>query len=238
MDSQRREHGLPCAWMLPLVAGSGGGGASRGSPRRRVSGSRTSTSRSPGSTPPPAESPAREANESAAAAVSCFVAQVRGRAGAAPLHAGFPGTLPLAPLTALRRCLAPPRLLTKGFRVAIRRPDRPPCHLSAASPGGSRRLCFEAQPGGAAARAFVCAALLWSCSCTRAAENPAWSARGPPPAAWGPRGAQAQLGRPPQRAGACDRAPAPRGPWGAQPSPGPSAPAQPARPRCPGRKVN
>lgn len=181
VDSQRREHGLPCAWMLPLVAGSGGGGASRGSPRRRVSGSRTSTSRSPGSTPPPAESPAREANESAAAAVSCFVAQVRGRAGAAPLHAGFPGTLPLAPLTALRRCLAPPRLLTKGFRVAIRRPDRPPCHLSAASPGGSRRLCFEAQPGGAAARAFVCAALLWSCSCTRAAENPAWSARGPPP---------------------------------------------------------
>lgn len=219
--------------MLPLVASSGGGGASRGSPRRRASGSRASASRSPGSTPPPAESPARKANESAAAAVSCFVAQVRGRAGAAPLHAGFPGTLPLAPLAAPRRCLAPPRLLTKGFRVAIRRPDRPPCHLATASPRGSRRRCFEAQPGGAAARASVCGAAV-ELSCTRAAENPAWSTRHPPSGV--PVGLRrGSVG--PQRAGACDRAPAPRGPWGAQWSPGPSALAQPARPRRPGCKV-
>lgn len=210
-----------------------GEGESRGSPHRWASSSRASASRSPGSTSPPAKSPAHEANESAAAAVSCFVAQVRGRAGAAPLHAGFPGTLPLAPLAAPRRCLAPPRLLTKGFRVAICCPDRPPRHLAVAWPRGSRRHCFEAQPGGAAVRACVCCAAV-ELSCTRAAENPAWSTRRPPP------GVPAGLRRGsivPQRAGACDRTPAPRGPWGAQWSPGPSAPAQPARPRSPARKV-
>lgn len=156
-----------------------------------------------------------------------------GRAGAARLHAGFPGTLPLAPLAAPRRCLAPPRLLTKGFRVAICCPDRPPRHLALAWPRGSRRHCFEAQPGGAAVRACVCCAAV-ELSCTRAAENPAWSTRRPPP------GVPAGLRRGsivPQRAGACDRTPAPRGPWGAQWSPGPSAPAQPARPGSPARKV-
>lgn len=204
---------------------------------RWVSGSRASESRSPGSTPPARREPrAPEANESAAAAVSCFVAQVRGRVGAAPLHAGFPGTLPLAPLAALRRCLAPPRLLTKGFRVAIRRPDRPPRHLAAASPGGRRRRCFEAQPGGAAARArvCVCAALLWRCL----APEQRKTRRGAPAARrlGSPRGSGRARPAPSAQARAITHLP-PWGPWGAQRSPRPSAPTQPARPGSPGRKV-
>lgn len=115
-NSQRRKLGgslrsLACLLgCCPGVARTDGwAGEGEGTPRSRAGGPRVSASRSraaPRRLPP---SPAREANESAAAAVSCFVAQVRGRAGAAPLHAGFPGTLPLAPLAARRRCLAPPR---------------------------------------------------------------------------------------------------------------------------------
>lgn len=164
-------------------------------------------------------SPAREANESAAAAVSCFVAQVRGRAGAAPLHAGFPGTLPLAPLVAPRRCLAPPdppRLLTKGFRIAIGCPCHPPCHhLAAASPQAACAAALKAVGREARPCSRVCAELPWGCwsVCTRTEENLAWSAGRPPPG--GPRGAQEGLGRwPParRRVRPTKRAPALRGP--------------------------
>lgn len=188
--------------------------------RRAVHGCPRPAAAAPRRLPP---SPAREANESAAAAVSCFVAQVRGRAGAAPLHAGFPGTLPLAPLAAPRRCLAPPRLLTKGFRIAIGCPGRPPRHhLAAASPrrqpGAS---ALKRSPGGAAVPARVCGALV-GLLCTRAEENPAWSTRHPPP------GVPAGLRRGstgPQRAGACDRArTCPAGTQGAQRSPRPALP--------------
>lgn len=193
-NSQRRKLGgslcsLACLLgCCPGVARTDGwAGEGEGTPRSRAGGPRVSASRSraaPRRLPP---SPAREANESAAAAVSCFVAQVRGRAGAAPLHAGFPGTLPLAPLAARRRCLAPPpRLLTKGFRIAAGCPCRPPCHrhhlLAAASPpeaAGAAAL-KRSREGGAAVRARVCGASV-GLVCTRAEENPAWSARRPPP---------------------------------------------------------
>lgn len=82
----------------------------------------------------------------------------------------------------------PPRLLTKGFRIAAGCPCRPPCHrhhhhlLAAASPpeaAGAAAL-KRSPEGGAAVRARVCGASV-GLVCTRAEENPAWSARRPPP---------------------------------------------------------
>lgn len=82
--------------------------------------------------------------------------------------------------------------------------------------------------------ARVFAALLWSCLAPEQRKTrrgaPAACRLGSPRVSGGARSS-------PQRAGACDRTPAPRGPWGAQWSPGPSAPAQPARPGRPARKV-
>lgn len=82
--------------------------------------------------------------------------------------------------------------------------------------------------------ARVCAALLWSCLAPEQRKTWCGAPAAPPP------GVPAGLRRDsivPQRAGACDRAPAQLGPWGAQWSPGPSAPAQPARPGRPACKV-
>lgn len=203
-NSQQRKLGDPCAHSDAAPgwrARAGGGGMGD----TRQTGQRSTGVRvpAPRRLPP---SPAREANESAAAAVSCFVAQVRRRAGAAPLHAGFPGTLPLAPLAAPRRCLAPPnppRLLTKGFRIAIGCPCHPPCHhLAVASPRGSRHCCFEAQPGGRRGRARACVRRFCGAGLHQGGGKP--GVERPSPATRGPRGAQAGLAGP-QRAGVCDQ---------------------------------
>ncbi|CAO2592657.1 hypothetical protein LEMLEM_LOCUS6881 [Lemmus lemmus] len=79
---------------------------------------------------------------------------------------------------------SPPRLLTKGFRIAVGCPCRPPCHhhLDAALPpeaAGAVAL-KRSREGGAAVRARVCGASV-GLVCTRAEENPAWSARRPLP---------------------------------------------------------
>lgn len=151
--------------------------------------------------------PAREANESAAAAVSCFVAQVCGRAQLRSMLA-FREHSPSRPSRPRGRCLAPPRLLTKGFRIAIERPGRPPCHLAGASPGGSWRRRFEAQPGGAAPRACV------RCCCGAVAQQSGGKpgTERPPPATRHPGSRRGSGGaRPAPRAQAQARAHLPRG---------------------------
>lgn len=250
-NSQRRKLGgslrsLACLLgCCPGVARTDGrAGEGEGTPRSRAGGPRVSASRSraaPRRLPP---SPAREANESAAAAVSCFVAQVRGRAGAAPLHAGFPGTLPLAPLAARRRCLAPPATPYERIPNCSRLPvspalppppPPPPCRGIA--PRGSRRRCFEAQPGGRRGRARACVRRFCGTGLHQGGGKP--GVERPSPSTRGPRGAQAGLAGP-QRAGACGQPSAhlPRGDPGSVHGgvPGPSVPAQPARPERPGRK--
>lgn len=122
--------------------------------------------------------------------------------------------------------------LQYAVRTAL--PTTSPRHRPEADGAAALKRSREARSRARACECVcVCGAAV-EMSCTRTAENPAWSARRPPP------GVPAGLRRGstgPQRAGACDRAPAPRGPWGAQWSPRPSAPKQPARPGRPGRKV-
>lgn len=119
--------------------------------------------------------------------------------------------------------------LQYAVRTAL--PATSPRHRPKADGAAALKRSREARP-----RARVCAALLWCCLAPeqRKTRRGASAARRPPPGV--PKGLR-RGSTSPQRAGACDRAPAPRGPWGAQRSPGLSAPTQPARPRRPGRKV-
>lgn len=114
-------------------------------------------------------------------------------------------------------------------------PPPPPCRGIA--PLGSRRRCFEAQPGGRRGRTRACVRRFCGTGLHQGGGKP--GVERPSPSTRGPRGAQAGLAGP-QRAGACGQPSAhlTRGDPGSAHGgvPGPSVPAQPARPGRPGRK--
>lgn len=97
-------------------------------------------------------------------------------------------------------------------------PPPPPCRGIA--PRGSRRGCFEAQPGGRRGRARACVRRFCGTGLHQGGGKP--GVERPSSATRGPRGAQAGLAGPParRRVRPTERAPAPRGPWaGAHRSP-------------------
>ena len=132
-------------------------------------------------------------------------------AGAARLHRrGFPGTLPLAPRTALGAARLLLGSLTPRSPGATARQGPPPPHrLAAASPRAAPRRSLRSPAG--EARALECVSVLLPGAGARgAAENPAWSARrrlARRPGSRPPRGSGGTWG-----ARARDGAPAPRGP--------------------------
>lgn len=173
-----------------------GGGACASEPAPRGSG--WSSARSPrrpapsrGSAPaPPAVPPSERMNQPRPGARPprfLFSFSTPRAAGAALHRRGFPGTLPLTPLSAPRGPGPSSTRPTKRLPVAAARPGpqrpspqprgRPPRRLAAASPRAARRRSLGSPAGEERARARVTAGLRWVCA-RGVAENPAWSARG------------------------------------------------------------